>query len=83
MESSLVWTSVWTGLTVGVLILIPLVLEFCKRNLPVVFGLTLVFLIGYAFSPTIPEIRLFWVPFSQLPVHLVVALAQLAKYLIS
>lgn len=60
-------TFVWTGIAVGGVLLIPLLLEFFKRNLPVLFGLIMFLLTLYWLSPHSPQIRAVWEPISKVP----------------
>lgn len=67
MDATLMWAGVWTSVTVGVLLLVPLVVEFFKRNLPVLFGITMALLTMQLLAPHSTEIQAVWVPLSQMP----------------
>lgn len=75
MESTLVWAGMWTSITVSGLLLIPVILEFCKRNLPICFGITLTLLTLYALTPYSAGARSAWAPFAHMaetmgkPIH--------------
>ena len=64
MEATLVWAGTWTTITVSGLLLIPVLLEFCKRNLPICFGLALTLLTLYALTPYSAGARAVWAPFT-------------------
>lgn len=66
MESTLVWAGMWTSITVSGLLLIPVVLEFCKRNLPICFGITLALLTLYALTPYSAGARTAWAPLTHM-----------------
>lgn len=67
METTFVWASV--GLSI--MLLVPVVMEFFKRNLPVLFGIVMTLTTLYLLAPSSPEIRAVWVPLSHLPVEFV------------
>lgn len=66
MESTLVWAGMWTSITISGLLLIPVILEFCKRNLPICFGLTVTLLTLYVLTPYSAGARAVWSPIEHL-----------------
>jgi hypothetical protein len=71
MESTFVWASVWTSVAFSIFLVVPVVLEFFKRNLPILFGIVLTLAMMYLMAPNSPEIREAWLPLSQVPGNLV------------
>jgi hypothetical protein len=51
MEATLVSAGIWTSITAGVLLLIPVIIEFCKRNIPICFGIALTLTTIYTMTP--------------------------------
>ncbi len=82
MEATIVWAGVWTGVTVSSFLIIPIIIEFCKRNLPIFFGIVMTVLALYLLAPASPEIRAVWVPLSQLPATLLISVGELFSKLI-
>jgi hypothetical protein len=60
MEATLAWAGMWTAVTIGMLLLIPIVLEFCKRNVPICVGIVLTLISIYTLTPYSPEARNAW-----------------------
>jgi hypothetical protein len=71
MESTFVWASVWTSIAFSIFLVVPVAVEFFKRNLPILFGLSLALAMMYLMAPSSPEIRAAWLPLSQVPGNLV------------
>lgn len=67
MEATLVWAGTWTAVTTGVLLLIPLILEFFKRNVPVCFGITITLISIYSLTPYSEEARNAWSSITHYP----------------
>ena len=60
MESTLVWAGMWTSITAGILLLIPVLVEFFKRNLPICFGVALTLVTIYTMTPYSVEAENAW-----------------------
>ena len=60
MESTLVWAGMWTSITAGTLLLIPVLVEFFKRNLPICFGVALTLATIYTMTPYSVEAENAW-----------------------
>ncbi|HEY9746099.1 MAG TPA: hypothetical protein V6C99_07765, partial [Oculatellaceae cyanobacterium] len=58
---------VWISFAVGSVILAPVVLEFSKRNLPVLFGLIIFLWSVRVLSLESPEMQALWVQLQQIP----------------
>jgi hypothetical protein len=70
METTLVWAGVWTSLTVSFVLLGPVILTFCKRNLPMCFGLLMTLTGLYALAPYSAGARAVWIPLTQIPIEI-------------
>lgn len=70
MEATLVWAGTWTAVTTGILLLIPIILEFFKRNIPVCFGITLTLISIYTLTPYSEEARNAWSSITYYPVSI-------------
>ncbi len=62
---------VWTSIVVSSMLLVPIILEFCKRNLPICFGLFTTLLTIYCLAPYSAGAREVWTPISKIPTGLV------------
>lgn len=60
-------TSLWVSFGVGIVLLVPIILEFSKRNLPVLFGVVAFVLVIRGMSPHSPEIQTVWQQMAQVP----------------
>lgn len=65
----IVWanTGIWVCCAVVLVILTPIVLEFSKRNLPVVFGVILFILVLHGLSDQSPEMQSLWFKLKLVP----------------
>ena len=62
MELTLVSTGFWASVMVGGLLLVPVIIEFFKRNLPICLGLSVTLLTLCSLSPNNPAARAVWTP---------------------
>lgn len=60
MEATLVWAGMWTSITAGILLLIPVIFEFFKRNIPICFGVALTLTTIYTMTPYSTEAENAW-----------------------
>lgn len=60
-------TGIWVGFAVSVLLLVPVILEFGKRNLPVLFGVVVFVLVLRGLSNQSPEMQSLWLQLKLLP----------------
>lgn len=65
MESTLTWTGMWTSIIVSGLLIIPVVLEFMKRNFPICLGLIITILTLYCLTPYSAGARQAWAPINK------------------
>lgn len=82
MEATLVWAGVWGSITVSGFLLVPIVLEFFKRNTPICFGLFMTVLGLYILMPYSAGARTLWTPISQIPSNILNALVALFSTLL-
>ncbi|WMU93245.1 hypothetical protein EMOOHJMP_00051 [Microcystis phage MaAM05] len=68
MESTLAWTGLWTSILVSGLVVITVLIEFCKRNLPICFGLLATLLTIYCLTPYSAGARQVWSPLNKVQV---------------
>lgn len=71
MESTLAWTGMWASILVSGFLVIPVLLEFFKRNLPICFGLLATVLTIYCLTPYSAGARQVWTPFNKAQVGIV------------
>lgn len=74
---------VWISFAVGSVILAPVVLEFSKRNLPVLFGLIIFLWSVRVLSLESPEMQALWVQLQQIPALIQSVLQQFVASLFS
>lgn len=72
MDTTLVWTG---GTVIGGILLVPTLMTFLKRNLPLCFGLATTLLTIYCLTPYSAGARDVWEPISKIPA----ALAQMGS----
>jgi hypothetical protein len=60
-------TGIWLSFAVGTMLLTPVILEFGKRNLPVLFGVVIFILVIRSFSDQFPEMHSLWLQLGQIP----------------
>jgi hypothetical protein len=65
MESTLAWTGLWTSILVSGLVVITVLIEFCKRNLPICFGILATLLTIYCLTPYSAGARQVWSPLNK------------------
>jgi hypothetical protein len=70
---------VWTSIVVSGMLVIPIILEFCKRNLPICFGLLTTLLTIYCLAPYSAGAREVWTPISKIPAELVQTINELVS----
>lgn len=67
MDTVWVSTGIWISLGVGGMLLVPVLLEFAKRNLPILFGVIIFLLALQTLAPHSPEIHSLWSQIGQIP----------------
>ncbi len=77
MESTLAWTGMWTSILVSGFLIVPVLLEFFKRNLPICFGLLATILTIYCLAPYSAGARQVWSPFNKAQVGMTHAVQEL------
>ena len=77
MESTLAWTGMWTSILVSGFLIVPVLLEFFKRNLPICFGLLATILTIYCLTPYSAGARQVWNPFNKVQVGVTHAVQEL------
>jgi hypothetical protein len=60
-------TGIWVSFAVGMMLLVPVILEFGKRNLPVLFGVVAFILVLRGLSSQSPEMHSLWLQLTQIP----------------
>lgn len=79
MEATMTW-GMWTSILVSGMLLIPVILEFFKRNMPICFGLLITLLAIYCLAPYSAGAREVWTPISKIPVDLMQAVNGLVSH---
>jgi hypothetical protein len=82
MEATWVWAGVWTSVTISGLLIAPAFLEFCKRNLPICFGMIMTLLGLYLLAPYSAGGRGVWGILLQVPTDLLTSLFTLCQHFI-
>ncbi len=77
MESTLAWTGMWTSILVSGVVVIPVLIEFFKRNLPIGFGLLATILTIYCLTPYSAGARQVWSPLNKAQVSMIHAVQEL------
>ncbi len=67
METTFVSSGMWASMLLGSLLLVPVILEFFKKNLPICFGLTTTLITIYCLTPYSAGAREVWTPISHIP----------------
>lgn len=67
MEATMVWTGT---VTIGGILLVPVLLEFFKRNLSICFGLLMTLFTIYCLTPYSAGARGVWSPISKIPAEM-------------
>lgn len=70
MELILGSAGLWASFGVGVVLLTPIILEFGKRNLPLLFGIVAFVFVLRGLSTQSPEMQTLWLQLQQIP-HLI------------
>jgi hypothetical protein len=78
MEATMTF-GVWTSILLSGILVIPVILEFCKRNLPICFGLLTTLLTLYCLTPYSAGAREVWTPISKIPVEFIQTINELVS----